>query len=43
MAALTLKVFDHDFVLRCGAVVLEGASPALIERGVVKQLSAACL
>ena len=43
MAALALKVSDHAFVLRRGAVVLEGASAALIERGVATELSAAYL
>ena len=43
MAALALKVSDRAFVLRRGAVVLEGGSPALIERGVANELSAAYL
>lgn len=43
MAALALKVSDHAFVLRRGAVVLEGASAALLARGAASELSAAYL
>ncbi len=43
MAMLALKASDNAFVLRRGALVLQGSSPDFIARGVASELSAAYL
>ena len=43
MAMLALKASDDAFVLRRGALVLQGSSPDFIARGVAGELSAAYL